>query len=435
MTANSTTKVDAASRRRIRPLSGVRGRVVLTVLLVTAVLYSLLGSIGFLYIADSGRDAIRERVTNVLDQLEATLRSSGTVSIATPDGVTAIATTADAQPLISNDDVVVRRTITVGSTSVLLIGSASQARLTESLHSLYRGLWIGVPLGVLLTSAIAGLATRRALRPVSVITELAATIEAGDSAGRVPVPDTDDEIEHLARTVNEMLDRIEAGRVAQRQFTSDAAHELRTPLMALQGEIELAVRAPTAADDAFLARIGALGDRLARRVDDLVLLSTLDEQPPLRLADVDVLGLVRTEAAMMPNRGDADGANPVIEIVGDPTSVTIDERLVSRALRNLLANACRHAEARVRVEVATVAGQLWVHVDDDGPGVAAEDREVILRRFGRLDEARAADGGGAGLGLAIVASVVRAHGGEVVVADSDLGGARISIRLPDDRTA
>ncbi|MCU1365278.1 MAG: hypothetical protein JWN39_917, partial [Ilumatobacteraceae bacterium] len=181
MTAKSTTKVDATSRRRIRPLSGVRGRVVLTVLLVTAVLYSLLGSIGFLYIADSGRDAIRERVTNVVDQLEATLRSSGTVSIATPDGVTAIATTADAQPLISNDDVVVRRTITVGSTSVLLIGSASQARLTESLHSLYRGLWIGVPLGVLLTSAIAGLATRRALRPVSVITELAATIEAGDS--------------------------------------------------------------------------------------------------------------------------------------------------------------------------------------------------------------------------------------------------------------
>ena len=136
-----------------------------------------------------------------------------------------------------------------------------------------------MPLGVLVTAVIAGLATRRALRPVSVITDLAATIEARDTTMRVPVPDTDDEIEHLARTVNEMLDRIAAGRAAQRQFTSDAAHELRTPLMALKGEIELAIRAPDDVDVTFLPRLEALGDRLARRVDDLVLLSTLDEEP------------------------------------------------------------------------------------------------------------------------------------------------------------
>ena len=413
--------------RHFQQLSGVRGRVVLTVLVVTACLYSLLGSIGFLYIADSGRHAIHDRVSEVLDQLEAGLRSgSAAVSITTPDGVEAIAVRPGSNPLIATGDISVRRTVKIGTNSFELVGHASQARLTDSLHSLYRGLWFGVPLGVILTSFIAGLATRRALRPVSVITDLAASIDAGDSAMRVSVPETDDEIQHLARTVNEMLDRIAAGRAAQRQFTSDAAHELRTPLMALQGEIELAIRSPQSADEPFLHRLAALGDRLAQRVDDLVLLSTLDEQPPLDLQAIDVVDIVRAEAATMPG-GDA---GPAIEIVGDATPAVVDERLMARAVRNLMANACRHADHLVRAEIATSDGNIWIHVDDDGPGIAAEDREVIVRRFGRLDQARNADIGGAGLGLAIVASVARAHHGDIVVADSPLGGARISLRLP-----
>ena len=418
-------------RRRVRPLSGVRGRVILTVLVVTACLYSLLGSIGFVYIADSGRNSIRERVASVLDQLEVSLRNgSGTVSITTPDGVEAVAVQPGGSPFAASDDITVRHTVTIGSNSFDLVGHASQARLTDSLRSLYRGLWVGVPLGVLATAVIAGLATRRALRPVSVITDLAETIEAGDTAMRVPVPDTDDEIEHLARTVNDMLDRIAAGRTAQRQFTSDAAHELRTPLMALQGEIELAIRAPDDVDVTFLHRLEALGDRLARRVDDLVLLSTLDEEPPLDLRTIDVLEIVRLEAAAMPAGGDA----PVVEVVGEATRASVDERLISRAVRNLMANACRHAEHAVRVEIVNSDGDTWIHVDDDGHGVAAEDRDLILRRFGRLDKARNSDSGGAGLGLAIVSSVARAHGGNVVVGDSPLGGARISIFLPQVRS-
>src|SRR3954453_17758261 len=262
-----------ADHSGFRALSGVRGRVVLPVLVVTACLYSLLGAIGFLYIANSGRDAIRERVGNVLDQLEAGLQNgTGTVSITTADGVEADAFDAGATPPDTGNDIAVRRQVTVGAQVLVLVGHASQARLNDSLRSLYRGLWIGVPLAVLLTATMAGLATSRALRPVSVITDLADAVGDGDSTKRVPVPDTDDEIEHLARTVNEMLDRIAAGRTAQRQFTSDAAHELRTPLMALQGEIELARQSPSDADAAFLQRIDSLANRLAHRVDDLVLL-------------------------------------------------------------------------------------------------------------------------------------------------------------------
>ncbi len=419
--------MSADRSRRWRPLTGVRGRVVLTVLVVTACLYSLLGTIGFLYIADGGRDSIRERVTGVVDQLEAGLRAgTGAVSLFTPDGVEAVAVEPGAPPPLPSGDVKVTRTITIGSQTYLLVGHASQVPLTDSLRSLHTGLWIGVPLAVLVTALVAGVATRRALRPVSVITEQAAAIDAHDVSTRVPVPDTDDEVEHLARTVNEMLDRIAAGQQAQRQFTSDAAHELRTPLMALLGEIELARRSSAPPDPQLLARLDDLAQRLARRVDDLVLLSTLDEQPPLDRRPTDLLEVVRAEAAAMAVGDPA----PAIAVVGHETTAVVDERLVSRAVRNLLSNACRHAARTVRAEVDASGDRVWVHVDDDGPGVPVAERELVLRRFGRLDEARQVDSGGAGLGLAIAASVAQAHGGDVVVSDADLGGARISLWVP-----
>jgi signal transduction histidine kinase len=240
------------------------------------------------------------------------------------------------------------------------------------------------------------------------------------------VPDTEDEVEHLARTVNEMLDRIAAGQQAQRQFTSDAAHELRTPLMALLGEIELARRAGTPPDADLLARLDDLAQRLARRVDDLVLLSTLDEQPPLDRQPTDLLEVVRAAATTMPARD----PHPPIAVVGEETTASVDRRLLSRAVRNLLSNACRHATCTVRAEVDAAGDRVWVHVDDDGPGVPPGARELVLRRFGRLDEARHVDSGGAGLGLAIAASVAQAHGGDVVVGDAELGGARISLWVP-----
>lgn len=121
---------------------------------------------------------------------------------------------------------------------------------------------------------------------------------------------------------------------------------------------------------------------------------------------------------------------PAIAVVGHETTAVIDERLISRAVRNLLSNACRHATRTVRAEVDASGDRVWVHVDDDGPGVPAAERELVLRRFGRLDEARQVDSGGAGLGLAIAASVAQAHGGDVVVSDADLGGARISLWVP-----
>ena len=232
-----------------------------------------------------------------------------------------------------------------------------------------------------------------------------------------------------------MLDRIAAGRHAQRRFTSDAAHELRTPLMALQGELELAARTQqadvavdpgaTTPDPALVDRLRDLSDRLARSVDDLVLLSTLDEQPPVERRAVDLAEVARAEIAALAH-GDGE---PVISVEGAATA-DADQRLIGRAVRNLLANARRHAHGQINVLVEERGSLATIEVDDDGPGIRAVDREVVFRRFARLDEARDADGGGAGLGLAIVASVAERHGGTVAVTESPLGGARFTLSLP-----
>ena len=303
----------------------------------------------------------------------------------------------------------------------MLVGRSSEARLTDSLRSLYRGLWIAVPIASLLSAAFAGLATRRALRPVGSIIDQAATIGSTHSDARVPVPDTGDEIEALATTVNEMLDRIEVGRVAQRQFTSDAAHELRTPLMALQGEVELLTAGVQSADADVLARLDALCHRLGARIDDLVLLSTLDEARPLQRRPMSLLDITADEASAM--GGD-------ITVDGTDTEVPLDPVLVARAARNLLANAQRHAGTVVQASVVVADDRLWLHVDDDGPGIDPAHRDDLFRRFSRLDEARTTDRGGSGLGLAIVASVATAHDGGVTIDRSPLGGARVSMWFP-----
>jgi signal transduction histidine kinase len=406
----------------MRAFTGIRGRVTLTVLAVTSCLYSLLGAVGFLQIAHSGRDAIRERVGIVVDQLEQGLRAGQpTVTITTPDGVEALALNPGNVPNLPADEVRVERTVTIRGTTVTLVGHASQARLTDSLRSLYRGLWIGIPIAAIISAVMAGLATRRALRPVASITDLAHSIGANDPNARVPVPDTDDEIEELARTVNEMLDRIAASRLAQRQFSSDAAHELRTPLMALQGELELVQRHPGEPVADVIMRLDALATRLSVRVDELVLLSTLDERRPLNEQRASLRSILETEASAIGGE---------FQISNTDVVATVDATLIATAVRNLLSNAQRHATSIVHASVCLESDRIWIHVDDDGSGIEPSRRDHVFGRFARLDEARTADSGGAGLGLSIVASVAGAHNGGVTVDDSPLGGARFSMWLP-----
>lgn len=400
-------------------LQGIRGRVTLTVLVVAALLYSALATAGFLQIVASGRQGVAERVDDAIDRLHGELLAGRVVTrITTADGVIVELKVGDVVADEQPGTVVRSRVIDYAGTPATIIGTASLRSLNDGLRSLHTSLWIAVPLAVLFSAAVAGLATARALRPVDDITGLAARIGA-DAAERVPVAGTEDEIQRLATTVNDMLDRIAHGRRMLQRFTSDAAHELRTPLMALQGEIELARTGPLDADT--LGRIARITNRLAGLVDELLLLSTLDEGRPIHRSTTDLLELARAEA---------EAAAPAATVEGAAVVMDVDEMLLGRAIRNLAANARRHSKSAVHVTVEGREPGVSIHVDDDGSGFDPEALDRVFERFGRADRSRSVDSGGAGLGLAIVSAIAEAHGGSVSAGAGPLGGARVSINLP-----
>lgn len=274
--------------------------------------------------------------------------------------------------------------------------------------------------------------TGRTLRPVEAIrSELAAT-NVNDLSSRVPEPAGDDEIARLARTVNSTLERLEnaKGRMervlaAQRQFTSDASHELRTPITGLRAQLEEAQMHPEDTDlPALLDR--ALGDvdRLQAITTDLLLLAKVGSASSAAPVEIDLAEAAREEVA---RRGDR---HPVELRLSGGVVVNAVETQVTRVLTNLLDNAQRHTSSRVLVEVRRDGTSAELVVSDDGDGIAEADRERIFERFTRLDAARCRDRGGTGLGLAIVRDILRAHDGTIKAGESASGGARFVVRLP-----
>ena len=290
---------------------------------------------------------------------------------------------------------------------------------------------VRVSLGVvvpLLTALLAGaiwIVLGRALHPVEQLRRAAAQVARSGGPGALPIPRADDELGALARTLNEMLDRIEVGAARQRAFVADAAHELRSPLAALRASIEVARTHPAAYPSAELA--GDLEGEVLRMqalVDDLLMLARVGSTPVVR-ADVDLARVARDAADAARPAAASGRSTPAMETSGAGHAQG-DEAAVGRVVRNLLENAVRHAAARVRVSVADGV----VVVEDDGNGVADADRERVFERFVRLEESREREAGGTGLGLAIAREIAREHGGDVVLADSPLGGLSATLRLP-----
>ncbi|MFH8678816.1 sensor histidine kinase [Streptomyces lydicus] len=279
---------------------------------------------------------------------------------------------------------------------------------------------IGLPLLLVVVAGVTWLVTRRALRPVEGIrAEMAAITASTDLSRRVPEPAARDEIARLARTTNETLAALEASVERQRRFVADASHELRSPIASLRTQLEVGAAHPELLDVP-----GAVADtvRLQRLAADLLLLARLDAgERPAGGRRVDLAALVREETAQrvgdrVPVRvGPSEG----LEVAGSRSQL-------GRVLGNLLDNAQRHAASSV--EVAVVRDGAWavLRVEDDGPGVPAAERERIFERFVRLDDARARDDGGAGLGLAIARDVAVRHGGSLAVRE----GAVFELRLP-----
>lgn len=356
----------------------------------------------------------------------------------------------------------------VGGAEILVAADTSDvARSVEQVEVI---LWAAAPVMAAAAALVTWLLTGRALRPVDRMTERVRAINAGTLHERVPSPGTGDEIDRLAGTMNSMLERIESHDVRLRRFVTDAAHELRTPVAVLRAEAEVALRRgadpsapdpsgpdpsvsdPSVSDPSGLdLASGVLAEslRLQRIVDDLLVLARHDETSPGEVASgeagPDGTG-PSVAAAPRPGAEEIDLDDVVLAEVERARAVPVDVAAVSagrvsgtadsaaRVVAHLLDNAARHARSRVAVALRTEpSGEVVLTVDDDGEGIAPEDRRRVFERFTRLGEARTRDNGGAGLGLAVVASLVREMGGTVTVGDSSLGGARFELRFPPPR--
>ena len=285
---------------------------------------------------------------------------------------------------------------------------------------------VGVPVLVLLMGLVTWVVTGRSLRPVERMRNEVETIRAARPDARIAVPDTGDEIARLADTMNAMLDRLDRSAEGQRRFVSDASHELRSPIATIRQHAEVAAAHPERTDVTELSEVvRSEALRLQDLVTALLELSRLDEGGigHRRPVDLDDLAFDAVARARGTGRVHVDGSGiAAARVLGD-------ERVLAGVVRNLVDNAVRHASSRVAVALAEDGGRAVLTVDDDGAGIPAGERDRVFERFVRLDEARSRDAGGAGLGLAIVRDAVRAHGGDVAVTDSPLGGARFVVRI------
>ncbi len=304
------------------------------------------------------------------------------------------------------------------------IVAATVDNVRRSVDRVRAVLWWGLPIAMLLAGVVTWLLASRALRPVRLITERTSQITAGTLHQRVPVPNTHDEVATLADTVNGMLDRLQRHDEQRRRFVSDASHELRSPVAAMRTEAEVALRSPDDVNGpALAAGMLSAATRLGSIVDDLLSLARHDEGLPPPGAPIDLDDIV-LDVARRPRRVGID----VRAVSAGRVRARPDE--MSRVVGHLLDNAARHARTQVVVALNATAERVTLTVDDDGAGVPEAQRAGIFERFVRLDDARARDHGGAGLGLAVVAAVVRSLGGSVEVTDSPQHGARFVVTLP-----
>ncbi len=269
----------------------------------------------------------------------------------------------------------------------------------------------------------------RTASPLRRFAATAAEVDAGDLTPRLdPSPAAAAELRTLAEAFNHMLDRLDRAFAQQRQFVSDASHELRSPLTAIRGQLEVLARSesPSAAE---IHRVEAMTltemRRVERLVDDLLALARLDEGVAPALREVELGPFLS---------GLVSGHEGVTELGELPDeTVRIDPDLIAQVVRNLLSNASRHAgsgRGRVVLSARAEGAGLVVSVDDNGPGISPQQRERVFDRFHRSEQARDRASGGSGLGLGIARSIVELHGGRIWVDDSPLGGARVSFELP-----
>jgi signal transduction histidine kinase len=451
--------------RRLLPRS-VRGRATAVVTLVTAAALSLCAAV-LLYAVHStlvgtARATADHQVTAAADQLRAgaltpqALQAASvgkiTVTQLTPVAVgpvpgqggasTGPAPGSAASPSTGTGTTAARASslsVPTPEGTFLLQATPDLAAVNSVLSTITQLLLASIPLVLLLVAALTWAAMGRAMRPVEAIRAEFAEITTHDLHRRVPDPRSGDEVSRLADTMNTTLDQLQRAVARLRTFTSDASHELRSPLTTLRTRLELAVARPDRADWPDTGR-EALRDaeQLQEIVEDLLLLARLDTGQLHGRERVALTDLVRTVAGQRVR----DRRLVVDDLAPHPARVLGSRVALARLLANLLDNAARHADSTVAVTLEAHEDLLTVAVSDDGPGIPEQDRERVFDRFTRLDGARTRDSAagtaGTGLGLAIARDIATAHGGTLTAEAPTAGrptGARLLLTLPTDDPA
>ena len=278
---------------------------------------------------------------------------------------------------------------------------------------------IGVGAGVLVA--------RRTVRPIIELTDAARDLQAGDRSRRAEVPG-DDEISQLARAFNDLVDSVAREDAVRRAFAADVAHELRTPLAVLRSQVEAIQDGVIEPSPAVFTSLHEETLRLGRLTADLETMTSADSvEFDLHRETVDLAEIIARAASGLGRRFEEQRLNLALHTA--PTTVSGDDVRLQQVVTNLLTNALKFVPDGGSVTISTRHADGWVElgVDDDGPGIAAADLPRVFERFYRGHEVRT---GGSGIGLAVVAALVHAHGGEVSAHNRASGGASFLVRMP-----
>lgn len=364
-----------------------------------------------------------------------------------------------AQP-IDDSDLVVFRTVTTASGSdelrlrIALLSDGTTLFIGQPMHEIRESqrqlllIEVVVASGALIIAIVGGwFLVRAGLKPLRSVEQTALAIaEGGQLDHRAPGGEADTEVGRLANALNTMLDRIDgafeerdrveadlrASERRMRRFVADVSHELRTPLAAVSAYSELferGARNHPADLDRAIHGIASETGRMNGLVEELLLLARLDEGRPLTQEPVDLAALlveaVGTARAVAPEF-------PVALRIAEVVTITGDATRLRQVIDNLLANVRAHTPVGTRstIDLHTEAGDAVVTVADNGPGMEAEEADLIFERFYRVDSSRSRQTGGSGLGMSIVKAIVAAHHGSVDLRSSPGQGVVVTIRLP-----